>query len=66
VSELFSAATQRLAGFASRYLGWRPWEFWRATPSELMLSLYDPEALADGLPPSREEIAQMIERDNNE
>ena len=31
----FTAAAGRLAGFAGVLLGWRPEEFWRATPAEL-------------------------------
>jgi uncharacterized phage protein (TIGR02216 family) len=32
---VFSAAAYRLAGLAGAILGWRPDEFWGATPSEL-------------------------------
>jgi uncharacterized phage protein (TIGR02216 family) len=32
---VFSEAAARLAGFAGALLGWRPDEFWRATPAEL-------------------------------
>lgn len=31
----FSAGAGRLAGVAAWLLGWRPDEFWRATPDEL-------------------------------
>lgn len=31
----FAAAAVRLAGFAGVVLGWRPGEFWAATPAEL-------------------------------
>lgn len=31
----FSDAAGRLAGMAGALLGWRPDEFWRATPAEL-------------------------------
>lgn len=31
----FSTAAGRLAGVAAWLLGWRPDEFWRATPDEL-------------------------------
>jgi uncharacterized phage protein (TIGR02216 family) len=34
-SERFSEAAGRLAGLAGALLGWRPEEFWRATPAEL-------------------------------
>jgi hypothetical protein len=30
-----------LAGLAARMLGWRPDEFWRATPAELAVLLQD-------------------------
>ena len=32
---LFAEAAARLAGVAGALLGWRPDEFWRATPAEL-------------------------------
>lgn len=32
---MFSESAGRLAGYAGAYLGWRPDEFWRATPIEL-------------------------------
>lgn len=31
----FASGAARLAGIATLLLGWRPDEFWRATPSEL-------------------------------
>ncbi|MEA3064041.1 MAG: hypothetical protein QOJ27_476 [Sphingomonadales bacterium] len=33
--EKFSEAAARLAGLAGALLGWRPGEFWPATPAEL-------------------------------
>jgi uncharacterized phage protein (TIGR02216 family) len=33
--ERFSDSAGRLAGLAGALLGWRPDEFWRATPAEL-------------------------------
>jgi len=32
---VFSEAAARLAGIAGALLGWRPEEFWTATPAEL-------------------------------
>ena len=32
---MFSEAAARLAGMAGALLGWRPDEFWTATPAEL-------------------------------
>jgi uncharacterized phage protein (TIGR02216 family) len=42
---VFSEAARRLAGIAGAALGWRPDEFWRATPDELAAVL---EALVGG------------------
>jgi uncharacterized phage protein (TIGR02216 family) len=35
MSATFAGAALRLAGLAGVLLGWRPDEFWRATPAEL-------------------------------
>jgi hypothetical protein len=32
---MFAENAARIAGFAGALLGWRPDEFWRATPAEL-------------------------------
>jgi hypothetical protein len=48
---VFSEAAARLAGVAGALLGWRPEEFWRATPAELacvLRALAGPEAQAIG------------------
>ena len=42
---MFSEAARRLAGLAGALLGWRPDEFWAATPDELAAVL---EAMAGG------------------
>ncbi len=34
-TERFGESAARLAGLAGALLGWRPEEFWRATPAEL-------------------------------
>jgi len=62
MTDRFAHAATRLAGIAARLLGWRPGEFWRATPAELALSL-DAPPRAD-TPPSRDEIERMMERDH--
>ena len=59
---MFSEGAARLAGLAGALLGWRPDEFWRATPAELAAVL---DALAgDGsaAPLSRAELEQLEER----
>jgi hypothetical protein len=35
VGDSFAGAAARLAGLAGALLGWRPDEFWNATPAEL-------------------------------
>lgn len=65
MSETFAAAARRWNGLAARLLGWRPYEFWQATPAELVMALADPDDAAAGQPPSREWITQMMERDSN-
>jgi len=50
---------------AAQWLGWRPQEFWQATPTELRGALSDPKSAADGRGPSMETIAEMLERENN-
>ena len=43
---MFAAIASRLAGLTGALLGWRPDEFWNATPAELELVL---SALAPSL-----------------
>ncbi|MDT8280591.1 MAG: phage tail assembly chaperone [Erythrobacter sp.] len=62
----FSDAAVRWCNFSARLLGWRPDEFWNATPAELMMALADPADPACPSPPSREMIARMMERDAHE
>jgi uncharacterized phage protein (TIGR02216 family) len=59
---VFSEAAPRLAGMAGALLGWRPDEFWRATPAELAGVL---AALAGGggaAPMTPAELALLKER----
>jgi uncharacterized phage protein (TIGR02216 family) len=57
----FSDSAARLAGLAGALLGWRPEEFWRATPAELGAVL---EAIAGpGVEPaSRGDLERLMER----
>lgn len=59
--ERFSERAGRLAGLAGALLGWRPDEFWRATPAELGAVL---EAMAgpEQAPPSRVDLERLMER----
>jgi hypothetical protein len=62
----FGEAAARLSGAASQLLGWRPDEFWKATPAELALALESPMQRIEG--PDLATIAALKERfpDENE
>lgn len=63
MSKRFADVALRCAGLAASALGWTPDTFWNATPAELLASLAPPAA--SDAPPTRDQIAQMIERDDN-
>ena len=46
MSETFGPAALRLCALAARLLGWRPAEFWAATPAELTAIVTDAETRA--------------------
>jgi uncharacterized phage protein (TIGR02216 family) len=54
----FAEAARRLSGLATVMLGWRPDEFWRATPEELAAIF---EALR-GDAPERVPLAELMKR----
>ena len=58
----FSETARRLAGQAGLLLGWRPEEFWRATPDELetAFAAFGP-VMAEAAPPDRAAIARLKE-----
>jgi uncharacterized phage protein (TIGR02216 family) len=59
--ERFSEAAARLAGLAGALLGWRPDEFWRATPAELgavLGAMVGPEVDST----SRSDLERLMER----
>lgn len=58
MSDSLGPTALRLAGLAARMLGWRPAEFWGATPAELFTAL-EPDR-PKGL--DRADLAQMMER----
>ena len=64
MSAEFGPAARRLAGLAGRMLGWRPSEFWAATPAELAVILA-PEPAEAALPLSRDELTRLMEHDND-
>lgn len=61
----FGEAAPLWLSLASRLLGWRPGEFWEATPAEIAGALRDPENSTGSLAPGPELIAHMMERDKN-
>ena len=60
---MFSEGAARLAGVAGALLGWRPDEFWQATPVELaaVFSAMAGEGDAVG-PPDAGDLARLMER----
>lgn len=58
---LFAAGALRLAGLTARTLGWRPGDFWNATPAELAAVLA-PDAGGEAAPLSRGELNNLMER----
>jgi uncharacterized phage protein (TIGR02216 family) len=57
----FAGAAARLAGMAGMLLGWRPDEFWRATPAELGAVL-GAMAGPEEAPVAAGELARLMER----
>lgn len=59
----FAAAALALCGLAARALGWRPAEFWSATPAELAaaLGLLSPHATTGF---DRNALAKLMEDDH--
>jgi hypothetical protein len=64
VSALFADGARRLAGLVPRALGWRPGEFWGATPAELAAILAPADA-PGGEPLGRSEMTALMERDSH-
>lgn len=63
MSGRLAPGARRLAGLTCRLLGWRPDEFWAATPAEV-LAILCPEPSAEGRPLTRTEMNALVERDN--
>lgn len=59
---LFSGSATRLFALAALLLGWRPGEFWGATPMELQAIFAEMERARDGDgPPELGDIAKLME-----
>ena len=60
----FAASMTRLWSIAARHLGWRPDEFWAATPAELWDAFADTDGtMGHGI--DRAEFQEMMERDHD-
>lgn len=59
----FGQGARRLAGMVAKLLGWRPDEFWAATPAELA-AILAPDAAPGQAPLTREEMNRLMEREH--
>ena len=60
-TDAFGPGARRLAGLAGRALGWRPAEFWAATPAELA-AILSVEGAVTATPLSRAELDRLMEQ----
>jgi len=61
VGDEFAASATRLAGLTGAFLGWRPDEFWAATPAELG-TIFDALTSKGEAPPSQGDVARLKEQ----
>ena len=64
MSEHFGSAALRLGGLAARALGWRPAEFWAATPAELAAALGVTGELEPGTGLDRQILQRLMDTDH--
>jgi Phage tail assembly chaperone protein, TAC len=57
----FSTGALRLAGLSGAVLGWRPHEFWTATPSELA-TIFDALTPRGEAPPTPNDVTRLLEQ----
>ncbi len=62
--ETFAAGAARLAGLVPRLLGWRPGEFWNATPAELA-AIFTATDEPGSAPLTRGELSALMEQDRH-
>jgi len=60
----FGPGSLRLCAVAAQLLGWRPDEFWLATPAELFAALMPPDPQGGAL--TRTDLNRLMERDHAE
>lgn len=61
MSGFLAERASRLAGLAGILIGWRPQDFWRATPAELTAVLGAMEPASDGAM-SAKDLAALMEQ----
>ena len=64
MSDSFAAAALRLYGLAAGLLGWRPAEFWAATPAELVQALAPLVPATAAQPLARDEFTRLMEQEH--
>jgi hypothetical protein len=64
MSGTFAAGAARLAGAVPRLLGWRPGDFWNATPAELAAIFTAPDQ-PEAAPLTRGELTVLMEQDRH-
>lgn len=67
MSDSFGALASLLSGVAARHLGWRPDDFWRATPAELVAALdvrSSETAASEPAALDRATLQRMMENEN--
>ena len=64
MSGTFAESARELAGQTALLLGWRPPEFWAATPAELA-AIFAVQASIEPPSLSREHLTTLLERERN-
>ena len=64
MSDTFAASARILAGQTALLLGWRPSDFWAATPAELA-AIFAVKADIDPPGLGRDDFSELLERDRN-
>lgn len=63
MTDSFGRSAHLLAGHMARLFGWRPDEFWRATPADIAAVLGPPDA--SPRPLDRATFDQLMEREHD-
>lgn len=64
MSQSFGDDASRLSGMVCRLLGWRPPEFWEATPAEIA-SIFSGNGDGENQSVSRSQLNALMEQDDN-